>query len=103
MSPLLLLMLPLISQIIFGRKAIGQDIKLTFSTISLLNILLQIVFSFLALTNFTNNLGAQSDGQLRCGAAGAGLMALEFLIFILLLVVILIQFFIKRSYDQEEE
>lgn len=52
--PFVLFSMPLIFQIIFGRKAIGNDIKLKFGTICLISFVLQIVLFliFYSITSF---------------------------------------------------
>lgn len=99
--PLVLIVLPLLFQIIFGRKAIGEDIKLKFVTVSIISFLLQIVFSITAFViashNFEENFKA---GEFRCGMGLLGIIALSLFFTLFLLITMLIQYYIKRSYEK---
>jgi|GEM_PF-1772097 len=97
-NPFLLLFLPLIFQFIFGRKDNAESIKLNFAKVSIINFLLQIVFSCLVFNIIANRLTA--NGPLKCGMPFVGLIFLELLIGVFLLAVILIQYLIKRSYNR---
>ncbi|WPO79375.1 hypothetical protein [Flavobacterium sp. KACC 22761] len=100
---LLLLALPMIFQIIFGRKAIGESIKLTFFKICLITILSQFISFIIAFKILSNKLRAESNGQIHCGMPFVGLIGLEILITIIIVVIILVQYLIKRSYNRNYE
>ncbi|AXB55246.1 hypothetical protein HYN86_00935 [Flavobacterium fluviale] len=97
---LLLLALPMIFQIIFGRKAIGESIKLTFFKVCLITFLSQFIFFIIAFKILSNKLQSESNGQIHCGMPFVGLIGLEILRSIIILVIIFIQFLIKRSYNR---
>lgn len=100
-TPIILIILPLIFQIIYGRKAIGEDIKWPFGTVCIISFLSQIILSFvsfsIAVYNFNKTF---KENEFRCGT---GLVAFAFLIFIFtifLLITMIVQYFIKRSYKK---
>ncbi len=96
MNPLLLLILPSIFQLIFGRKDLAENIKLNFEKVSLINFLLQIIFSYSVFNIISNRLTA--NGPLRCGMPFVGLIFMELLLLAVLFIIILIQYLVKRSY-----
>ncbi len=96
MNPLLLLVLPPIFQLIFGTKDLAESIKLNFVKVSFINFLLQIIFSCLVFNIIENRLTA--NGPLRCGMPLVGLIFMELLLLAVLLIIILIQFLVKRKY-----
>lgn len=98
---LTLIVAPLFFQIIYGRKAIGEDIRLGFGQICLISFLLPILLSIAAFSIFNYNFrkSLHEDG-FRCGMPLAGLVVVEFFFAALLIVIMIIQFFIKRSYDR---
>lgn len=98
---LLLLALPIIFQITFGRKVIDESIKLTLFKVCLISFLSQFIIFFIAFKLISNNLRSESNGQIHCGMPFVGLIALEILIAIIIFVIILIQYSIKRNYDRE--
>lgn len=97
---LLLLALPIFFQIILGRKAIAESIKLTFSKVCLITFLSQFVFFIIAFKILSNKLRSESNGQIHCGMPFVGLIGLEILITLIILVIILVQYLIKRSYNR---
>jgi hypothetical protein len=102
MSGIILFLLvtsPLIFQILFGRKAIAESIKLNLSQVCLISFISQIVFFFLSSEILSSNL----EGRSHCGMPFVGLLVLNFFFIIVLFITMLIQFFIKRSYDSEEQ
>lgn len=92
---LALLLAPLVFQIIYGRKAIGEDIKLKFDTVCLFSILGQIVFTFLSIFIMGNLI--QKKG-IHCGMPLVGLFSISILLTVILFITMLIQYFIKKSY-----
>lgn len=99
---LILIILPLLFQIIFGRKAIGETISFSFTEVCFISFVLQIIFAILSFKiasyDFTDN-----HGQSRCGMWIMGLLGLVFISIILLIVIIIIQYFIKRSYEKTQK
>ncbi len=102
-SPLILIILPLIFQLIFGRKAIAESISLKFRTVCLISFISQIVLSIMAFYvasyNFNQYL-EQNPNSFRCGMGFLGLIVLSLLLTFILVVVVIIQYFIKRSYEK---
>lgn len=101
MLTIILITFPLLFQIIAGRKAIGETISLKFGTVSILSILFQIVLSIIAfyitLSNFSEN---TTRTPYRCGMVILGIVMLELFLTIILIITIVIQYFIKRSYEK---
>lgn len=101
MFTLILITLPIFFQLIFGRKAIAESITLEFGTISMISIILQIALTIIAFLIASNNFEEQLQGQpYRCGMGLIGIFAFSFLFTIILLIVIIVQYFIKRSYEE---
>ncbi|SHG23259.1 hypothetical protein [Flavobacterium defluvii] len=100
-SPFILIILPLLFQLVYGRKSIGESISLKFGTVSLISFILQVVLSiaacYIASYNFTESLEGR---PYRCGMGILGIIVLVFLLTIILLIVIIVQYFIKRSYEK---
>lgn len=99
-NPFLLLVLPLIFQIIFGRNFRYETIKLSFFKVSVISFLSQILLSYLAFQILSHNLRINSNGQIRCGMPLLGLILLEFIFILILVITIVIQYFIKRYYNR---
>ena len=102
-TPLILIILPLLFQIIIGRKAIGESISLKFGTVCSISFSAQIVLSIIAfyVASYNSNLYfEQHPSSLKCGMGFLGLIMLSLLLTIILIVVITIQYFIKRSYEK---
>ncbi|KIO52524.1 hypothetical protein [Flavobacterium hibernum] len=102
-TPLILIILPFLFQLIYGQKAIGETIQLKFRTVVLISILMQIVLSIisfnLAIYNFTESLQGELPG---CGMWMIGIYFVNLLSIIILLVIIIVQYFIKRSYEKNK-
>lgn len=100
-SPLILIILPLVFQIIFGRKAIAESITLEFGTVSMISIILQIALTIIAFIIASNNFQEQLQGQpYRCGMGFIGIFMLSFLFSVILVIVIIVQYYIKKSYEE---
>lgn len=99
-NPLLLLVLPMIFQIIFGRNFQYETIKLSFFKVSVISFLLQILVSYLAFQIVSHNLGSNANGEIHCGMPLLGLIFLELIFIIILVVTIIIQYFMKRWYHR---
>ncbi|KDN56470.1 hypothetical protein [Flavobacterium seoulense] len=100
--PLILIVFPLLFQILLGRKAIGGDIKLKFTTVSIISLLLQVALSIIAFAIASQNLEAAFKArEFRCGMGLLGFVALSLFFTFFLLITMLIQYFIKRSYDNK--
>ena len=98
---LILIAAPLIFQIVMGRKAIGEDIRMKFGQVCLLSFALQVVLSiagfFIFYSGFVQDV---EDNEFRCGMPLVGLIFLILIFSFLLFLVMIIQFFIKRRYDK---
>jgi hypothetical protein len=92
----ILIIFPLFFQIIFGRKAIGEDIKLKFGEVCLISFLGQILLSVIAF--FLMGYMLQKNGN-QCGTPLAAIIILSQFFTFVLIVTIIIQYFIKKSYD----
>ena len=98
-TPFILIFLPIIFQIIYGRKSIGEDIKLKLSQVCIISFLAQIILSIIAYQiasyNFYKNLNGD---KYHCGMGLLGIIGLDLIVTIFLLIVMIVQFFIWRSY-----
>lgn len=92
----ILIMIPLFFQIIFGRKAIGGDIKLSFGTVCLISFLSQILLTVLAFKIIVYYLEKNSNA---CGMPLVGLIMFSLLFTFFLFITMIIQDRIKKSYD----
>lgn len=101
-TPLILIILPLLFQIIAGRKAIGETISLKFGTVCLISFFSQIVLSVIAFYvssyNF-NKFLEQNPNSFRCGMGFLGLVMLSLLLTFILVIAIIVQYKIKKSYE----
>ncbi|MFH6994031.1 hypothetical protein [Flavobacterium sp. FlaQc-48] len=102
-TPLILIIIPLLFQIIIGRKAIGETISLKFGMVCLISLIAQIVLSILSFYIVSYNFNKyfeQNPDSSRCGIPLLGFIMLSFLFIVILIIVIIIQYFIKRSYEK---
>lgn len=97
---LILIIIPLLFQIIFGRKAIGGDIKLSFGTVCLISLLGQILFTIFDFKIIVYYLEKNHNA---CGMPLVGLIMFSLLFTVILFITILIQDRIRKSYGEEEE
>ncbi|REH00928.1 hypothetical protein [Flavobacterium aquicola] len=95
----ILIIIPLFFQIIFGRKAIGGDIKLSFGTICLISFLGQILFTILAFNIIVYSLERNNNA---CRLPLVGLIMFSLLFTVILFITMIIQDRIKKSYGNEE-
>ncbi len=97
--PLLLIILPVLSQLRLGTFSIYKPSSLKFSRISWINFILQIILSFVAFNIADYNFSKQYEqypNPMRCGMPLVGMaVACFFLLFVLILIIV-IQFLIKR-------
>ena len=96
--PILFILFPLIFQIIYGRKAIGEDIKLSFGAICVISFLSQIVLTIAAFFLMVEKL---QDKNFVCGLPLVGLIMCSLFFTFWLFVIMIIQYFIKRSYERK--
>ncbi|MBL0737371.1 hypothetical protein JI750_10765 [Flavobacterium sp. GN10] len=97
--PLILILLPVLFQLIMGTKTVYKPISLTLSSVSWISIVSYILVSIISFYIVDYNFSKQYEqypNPIRCGMPLLGIvMACFFLLFILVLV-ISIQFWIKR-------
>jgi hypothetical protein len=95
----ILLALPLLFQIIFGRKAIRDDIKVKFGTICLVSFVLQILLFFISFSIASTNQEKRiAEEKFACGMEITGTIVFSLLFSFFLLIAIIIQNSIKKSY-----
>lgn len=97
--PLILIILPLLFQIIVGRKAIGETISLKFGSVCFMSFILQIIFSSISFYVASYNMQAPDGQNYRCGMWMVGFIGLVLIASFLLIVTMIIQYFIKKSYE----
>lgn len=95
---LFVIILPLIFQIIFGRKAIGKDIQLSFGSVCLISFFSQIVLTIFAFKLTAYHL---KKNNIFCGMPLVGLIVMSLFFSIILFITMLIQERIKKSYDED--
>ena len=98
--PLILIIIPLLFQIIFGRKAIGRDIKWSFGTICLISFLGQILSTIIAFNLIVHYLQKNNNP---CGMPLVGLIMVSLFFSFILFITIIIQYRIKKSYGDDDE
>ena len=96
---IIIIILPLLFQIIFGRKAIGGDIKLSFGEVCLISFLGQIL---LTITSFKLIVYYLKKNNTTCGMPLVGLIILSLFFSVILFITMLIQARIKKSYNEDE-
>ncbi len=102
-APLILIVFPLLFQISVGRKSIGEDIKLKFRTVCFISLVLQIVLSYIAFALASYNFEQGLEGKAyRCGMGLLGIFALIIVFSFLILITIVIQYLIKKSYERKQ-
>ena len=97
--PLLLIILPVLSQLIWGTFAIYKPDSFKFSQISWINFMLQIILSFVAFNIADYNFSKQYEqypNPMRCGMPLVGIAVACFFLLFVLILIFLIQFLIKR-------
>lgn len=95
--PLLLIIFPVLSQLILGTLSIYKPVSLQFKIVSWINFTLQIIFSFTAFNIADYNLRKQYEpNPVRCGMPLVGIAAGCFFLLFTLILIIVIQFVIKR-------
>lgn len=95
--PLILILLPILFQIIFGRKAIGRDIKLSFGTVCLISFLAQIILTIVAFNVIIYYLKKNNNN---CGMPLVGLIMFSLFFTFILIIIMIIQERIKKSYEE---
>ena len=96
---LFLIILPLLFQLIFGRKAIGGDIKLSFGTVCFISFLGQIVLTISAFKLIVYYLEKNNNA---CGVPLVGLTILSLFFSVILFITMLVQDRIQKSYGENE-
>lgn len=98
---LLLLVLPLIFQILFGLKSSIYTIKLSLSKVCLFSIILQVIISYLVYNSVLQDLKNTYNGEPRCGMPMVAIVTFELFLIILLFAIIVIQYLIKVYYKRK--
>lgn len=103
-TPLILAVLPLLLQLIFGTIAIFKSKPFQFKTVFLTNIVLQIVLGitsfYIANVNFSKYFDNNPD-SIRCGMPLVGMMTLILFSAAMFFVVSLIQYLVKRLRERK--
>lgn len=98
-TPFILILVPLVLQLIVGTKSIQHKNSLKFGRISIITIISHIILSYIAFKisdyNFTKQY-EQYPNPARCGMPLLGITMACFFLLCVLLMVILIQFLIKK-------
>lgn len=98
---LILVILPLIFQIVFGRKAIGESIKLKFGRVCIISLILQLIFALISFKIILYNLNKRIEShEFACGMPLVGLFVITLFFSFFLIITIIIQYFIKKSYEK---
>ncbi|KRD10115.1 hypothetical protein ASE21_10360 [Flavobacterium sp. Root901] len=101
-SPFIFILLPLLFQLFYGEKAIHKTISKSFGTITFISLISQIIFSVIAFYIASYNFTKSLEGRpYRCGMGILPIVAFAFLFTIILLIVIIVQYFIKKSHDKK--
>lgn len=97
--PLLLIILPVLSQLILGTFSTYKPASFKFNQITWINFMLQIVLSFVAFNIADYNFSKQYEqypNPVRCGMPLVGMAVACFFFIFILIIIIVIQFLIKR-------
>lgn len=96
--PLILITLPVLSQLILGTLSVYKPASFKFGIISWINFVLQIIFSFVAFNIADYNLAKLYEPNTpRCGMPLVGMAVACFFLLLVLILIIVIQFLIRRS------
>jgi hypothetical protein len=95
---LILIIIPVLFQIIFGRKAIGGDIKLSFGTVCFISFISQILLTILTFKIIVYYLEKNNNA---CGMPLVGLVMFSLLFTLILFIIMIIQDRIKKSYEND--
>lgn len=88
------LLLPSLFQFIFGNKSANKVTNLNFGYICGLNIVIQILLTFVGIYVVSSSLESQNN-QYVCGMPIVGFIMISFFIFIIMLIMMIIQLYIK--------
>jgi hypothetical protein len=98
-TPLILIILPLLFQLIFGNKTIRDKFSLKLSNSFFISLVSQIVLSIaaynVALYNF-HQYFEEHPNATKCGMSFLGIIGLTVFFTIVLIIVIIVQYFINR-------
>jgi len=93
---LILIALPFIFQIIFGKRSIYDGMTIKFEYVCLISIALQLVLSYLAFSIFDYNFKQSLEGrEFVCGMPYVAIALLILMFSALLVLTIIVQFIIK--------
>lgn len=102
--PTLLIILPVLSQLIFGAISIYKPTSLKFSTISWLNFIIQLTFSFVAIYIVNYNFSKyfeEHPNVTKCGMPFLSFIMATMFFIVVLIVIIIIQFLTKKWRDKQ--
>ncbi|QLC65210.1 hypothetical protein LPB248_02605 [Flavobacterium sp. LPB0248] len=95
--PLLLIILPVLSQLILGTFSTYKPASFKFSQVTWINFILQIILSFIAFNIADYNLAKLYEPNTpRCGMPLVGIAVACFFFLFVLILIIVTQFLIKR-------
>lgn len=88
---LLMLFIPLVFQFIVGNKSLDKSISLSFFIVCVMSLVFQIVITYVSFF-----LAINASNGFKCGAGALGIFVISFLITLLMLFVMVVQFVRKR-------
>ncbi|WP_417940367.1 hypothetical protein [Flavobacterium sp. RS13.1] len=96
---ILLIILPMIFQFHYGRKAISKSINLSFGDVCLTSFVAQFILTFLSFTITSISL---SNRGYKCVTPAVGIFGLSFFFTLILLLIIGIQLIVKITYKKND-
>lgn len=96
---IILIFLPLFFQIVYGRKAIGEDIKLSFGSVCLISFLGQFLTTILEYNIILSHLQKNNNF---CGLPLVGLIMVSLFLTLILIIIIFVQDRSRKSYGYVE-
>jgi len=97
--PLILIVLPLLFQLLFGTMSLLRPILFPFKTVAVTSITLQIAFSIIGFSIASHNFSEYFDqhpNSTRCAMPLLGFATLSIFLAIVVIITIVIQFLIKK-------
>lgn len=98
-TPVILITLPLLFQLLFGIKAIRDKFSITLTNLSFISLVSQLVLSIVSYKVASYNFDQyfeQHPNTTKCGMGFLGLIGFTVFLSIVLIIVIIIQYFISR-------
>lgn len=91
---MLLLFLPILIQLLIGRKILKKNRKTMFVIISIFNILLLIIFTFISFTLTVRSISGSGN---KCATSAVAIFQFGFMVAMLLLTIIIVQYFLNKK------